>query len=90
MSLLVYLPIDYTGMMAATRHFLFVPHTIISGYSTALKKQWLASVQLGRSNFTANLQPVSSGALVLFPIYLFTYPLLHHVLNTYIILQLLG
>ena len=48
--------LEPTGMTTHTRHFLYVSLITITGYSIALKEQWLASVNLGRKAFTLDLQ----------------------------------
>ena len=55
-SIAASLALGHTGMTPQTRHFLYVPLTTLTGYSIALKEQWLSSVRIGRKTFTIDLQ----------------------------------
>jgi hypothetical protein len=55
-SIAASLALGRTGMTPQTRHFLYIPLNVLSGYSIALKEQWLSSVRIGRKTFTLDLQ----------------------------------
>ena len=43
-SITTSLALGHTGMTPQTRHFLYVPLIILTGYYIALKEQWLSYV----------------------------------------------
>ena len=55
-SIPVSIALGHTGMIPQARHFLYVPLITLTGYSIALKEQWLSSVHLGRKTFTLDFQ----------------------------------